>query len=517
MNKTLFYMLLMTMAVSCGPTGERHHETAAPVAEKHHHELIMHGDTRIDPYYWLNDRDNPAVIAYIEEENRYLDAMMKHTMDMQGALFEEMKARIRQDDQSAPFFRNGYFYYTRFEEGTEYPIYCRRPGSMDAPEEVMLDVNQMAEPHPYYRVGRYDISPDNRWMAFTADTVGRRQYTVLVKDLATGEVMPTGISHAGGDVVWAADNEHLFFSRIDPATLRYYQIQRFNPFLGQEPVTVYEEADETYYYIGVSRSKDMRYLVITANATLSNEIHILEADEPLGDFRVFQPRQPNLRYRIWSYNGKFYVLTNDGAENFRLMETSGWQTGREHWREVIAHRDDVLLENIELFDDYLVLQERQRGLQQMRIINLVSGSSHYLPFEEEAYTASIGINAEMSTSLLRFNYTSLTTPMSSYDYHMDSGEMRLVKQQEVLGDFRPENYETRRYYVTARDGAEVPLTVVYRKGMERNGQNPFLLYAYGSYGASANPRFNINALSLLDRGFAYGIAHVRGGQVMGRR
>lgn len=488
-----------------------------PLARQEIKELVNHGDTRLDPYYWMNERENPDVIAYIEAENAYLEAMMAHTDELQEKLFEEMKGRIRQDDQSAPFFRNGYFYYTRFEEGMEYPIYCRRPGTMEAAEEVLLDVNELAGPHPYYRVRQYDISPDNRWMAFTADTVGRRQYSILVKDLATGEIRPTGIGQAGGDVVWAADNKHLFFSVVDPSTLRYHQIKRFNPFGDDGPVTVYEETDETFYYMGVSRSKDMRYLVITANATLSNEVRLLEADRPEGEFRVFQERQPDLRYRVWSYNGKFYVLTNYQAENFRLMETSEGQTGKGHWREVIGHRKEVLLENVEIFDDYLVIQERERGLQQMRIMNLVSGQDHHLPFDEEAYTASIGVNAEMSTDILRFNYTSLTTPMSSYDYNMSSGEIHLVKQQEVLGGFSPDDYETRRYYVKARDGVEVPLTIVYRKGIQRDGSKPMLLYAYGSYGASANPRFNSNALSLLDRGFVYGIAHVRGGQEMGRQ
>ncbi len=509
-------MLILALAASCGPAREDE-KTPPPVAPIHEKELVIHGDTRIDPYYWMNDREDPAVIEYLEAENAYLEAMMAHTDDFQEALFDEMKSRIKQDDESAPFYSNGYFYYVRYMEGQEYPVYCRKKGSLDAAEEVLLDVNELASPHPYYNVGRYDISLDNRWMAFTVDTVGRRQYTVMVKDLATGDIKETGIMHAGGDVVWAADNSTFFYTSIDPNTLRYYRINRFNIQNGQEPVTVYEEEDETYYYIGVSRSKDNRYLMINANATLSNEVWMLEADDPDGEFRVFQPRRRELRYSPVSYNGKFYILTNHNAENFRLMEAGAGNTGISNWREIIPHREDVLLERVELFDDYLVLQERERGLRQIYIENLLTGTSHYLPFEEEAYTAHIGVNEEMSTPVLRYNYTSLTTPVSTYDYNMESGELTLVKQQEVLGDFNPDNYQTRRFYVGARDGTEVPLTLVHQRGVELDGNNPLLLYGYGSYGSSADPRFNINLLSLLDRGFVYAIAHVRGGQELGRR
>ena len=516
MKPQVAYMFSFMMMAGCGQVQERE-KAEPPIAEMHKKELIMHGDTRVDPYYWMRERENPQVIKYLEAENAYMEAMMAHTKPLQNELFEEMKGRIRQDDQSAPFFRNGYFYYTRFEEGKEYPIYCRKQGTLDAEEEVMINVNELAEPHPYYRVGSYDISLDNRWLAFTVDTVGRRQHTVLLKDLATGTTQKTGISNAGGDVVWAADNQTIFYTSIDPLTLRYDKILRYNFIDDQAPITVYEEKDETYYYIGVSRTKDNRYLMINANSTLSNEVWLLNSDNPGGYFRVFQPRKRDLRYSVWSYNGKFYVLTNHEAQNFRLMETLAGKTEINHWKEAIPHRPAVLLENMEVFDDYLVLQERERGLRQLHIMNKLTGENHYLPFDEEAYTASIGINPEMTTPVLRYNYTSLTTPASTYEYNMQTGENVLIKQQEVLGGFSPGNYETRRYYAVARDGVEVPLSIVYKKGLEQNGENPLLLYAYGSYGISADPRFNINALSLLDRGFVYAIAHVRGGQEMGRQ
>ncbi len=509
-------MFLFMMMASCGQV-QKDEKALPPIAEKHAKELVMHGQARTDNYYWMRDRENPEVISYLEAENAYADAMLAHTNALQEQLFSEMKGRIRQDDQSAPFFRNGFYYYTRFEEGNEYPIYCRKQGTLDAEEEVMINVNELAQPHPYYRVGNYDVSLDNRWLAFTVDTVGRRQYTVLLKDLATGNTQKTGISNAGGDVVWAADNQTIFYSTIDPLTLRYDKINRYNFIDDQGPVTVYEEQDETYYYIGISRTKDNRYLMINANSTLSNEIWLLNSDQPAGTFSVFQPRQRELRYMVWSYNGKFYILTNHEALNFRLMETLTGKTEIRNWKEVVPHRPNVLLENVELFDDFLVLQERERGLRQLHIMNVLTRENHYLPFDEEAYTAGIGINPEMTTSVLRYNYTSLTTPASTFEYNMQTGDNVLIKQQEVLGGFLPGNYETRRYYATARDGVEVPISIVYKKGLEQNAENPLLLYAYGSYGISADPRFNINAISLLDRGFAYAIAHVRGGQEMGRQ
>lgn len=516
MKIKLTYMLLLTMVFGCGQPRE-HTDPEPPVAEKRDTALTSHGHTRIDPYYWMNDREDPDVISYLEAENEYLEAKLEHTQPLQEQLFREMRRRIKEDDQSAPFYDNGYYYYTRYEEGDEYPIYCRRKESVDAPEEVMLDVNELAEPHSFYSVGSYDISLDNRWMAFTVDTVGRRQYTIMVKDLGTGEISETGISYAGGDLVWAADNQTFFFTSIDPHTLRYEKINRFNINRDEVPEVVYTEEDETFYYIGISRSKDDRFMIINANSTLSNEIRIMDANKPDGVFTIFHPREQDLRYNVESYNGKFYVLTNHEAKNFRLMEVSKGATGKENWEEVIAHRDDVLLENMELFDNFLVLQERERGLRQVRIINQVSGESHHLPFDEEAYTAHIGVNREMSTPVLRYNYTSLTTPNTTYDYNMETREQEMIKQQEVLGDFDPDDYVTRRYYATARDGAEVPVTLVHRRGTETDGDNPLLLYAYGSYGSSIDPRFNINALSLLDRGFVYAIAHVRGGQELGRQ
>lgn len=489
----------------------------APVAEKRDTILEIHGHQRIDPYYWMNDRDNQAVISYLEAENAYLEARMAPTRKLQEKLFEEMKGRMKEDDSSAPYLSNGYYYYSRFETGTEYAIHCRKKGSLDAEEEIMLNLNLLANPHPYFNMGSYNVSLDNRLLAFTVDTVGRRQYTIKIKNLENGEITKTGIQLAAGDVTWAADNETLFFTTLDPKTLRYDRINRYNVNSRNQPEEVYYEKDDTYYFINVSRSKDDRYLMITTNSTLSSETWLLEADNPTGRFRVFHPRERDLLYDVWPHGDKFFVRTNWDAKNFRLMEAPAKLTNKSNWKELEPHREDVLFENLEVFNDYIVMQGRKDGLRRMRIKHLPSSEVHYLEFPEETYTAWISINAEMDTHVFRYGYTSLTTPSSTYDYNMTTRESVLIKQQEVLGGFKPENYETRRLMVAARDGVQVPMSIVYKKGIERNGNNPLLLYGYGSYGASMDPRFNSNVLSLLDRGFIYAIANVRGGQELGRQ
>ncbi len=516
MKKVLFFLSIAAMISSC-KTKPTWGDAAPPVADKIAKELTIHGHTRIDNYYWINDKDDPAVIAYLEAENAYLETKMGFTKGLQEELFNEMRGRIKEDDSSAPTFSNGYFYYSRFEVGGEYPIYCRRKGSLESPEEIMLDVNKLAKGHSYFRIGTYDVSFDNNLIAFTVDTVGRRQHTVNFKNLSTGEVISTGIKNASGDVVWAADNQTVFFTMIDSKTLRYDRVMRYNLIDRAEPVMVYYEPDETYYYMGVGRSKDDTYIQITINSTLSNEIRILPSDKPKEKFKAFQPRQKDLRYSIYPYADKFYVLTNHQAQNFRLMETPARATTLTNWKEVIPHRTDVLLESVEVFNNFLVLQERSNALGQLKVIDLASNDVHFISFNDEAYTVGIGSNNEMETNVLRYVYTSPTTPSSVYDYNMETRKTTLIKQQEVLGNFKPENYETKRFFVEARDGVKVPVTVVYRKGMEKNGNNPLLLYGYGSYGYSLDPRFSSNAVSLLDRGFIYALAHVRGGEDLGRQ
>lgn len=502
------------MVMSCKEKSKE--DVKPPVAEKIKSELVLHGDTRLDFYHWMNDPTNPKVIQYLEDENEYLEKMMAHTDNLKEKLYKEMVGRIKQDDQTVPFFNNGYYYYSRYEEEGEYPIYCRKKGSLDAEEEVIIDVPELARDYSYFNVGSFDVSFDNKKIAFTVDTLGRRQYTILIKDLGTKEVLHTSIKYGGGDVVWAADNKTIFFTSIDSVTLRYDRINRLNVFDNVDPVEVYYEEDETYYYMGVSRTKDDKYITIETSSTLSNEIWVLPSDDPIGVFKVFQPREKELEYYIEHFDNKFYIITNLDAPNYRLMETPDNKMYKKFWQEVIPHRESVFLENMEVFEEYLVLQERSNALRHLRIIGLNSDDDYYLEFEEDAYTVAIYINREMSSDVLRYSYTSLTTPNTIYDYNMKTGETVMLKQTEVLGGFDKDDYETKRYFIEARDGREVPLTLVYRKGIELNGDNPTMLYGYGSYGARLDPRFSSNFLSLLDRGFVIAYAHIRGGQEMGR-
>ncbi|RPE12320.1 S9 family peptidase [Chitinophaga lutea] len=489
-----------------------------PVAEKIRHEFpAIHGDVRTDDYYWLNQRENPKVIAYLTAENKYTDTMLSPVKEFREKLYDELKGRIKEKDESVPYFSNGYVYYTRFEEGKEYPIYCRKKGSESAPEEVMLNVNDLAKGYAYYNVAGMSVSPDNKLVAYGVDTVSRRKYTIYFKNLETGELLPDIIANTTGGSTWANDNKTLFYTRKNDSTLRSESISKH--ILGTEPKTdkvVFFEKDDTYN-TWVYKTKSRKYIVIGSSATLSSEYRILDADNPEGVFKIFHPREKDMLYDIDHRGDKFYVITNQDAKNFRLMETPLDKTGKENWKEVIAHRTDVLLEGMELFSNYMVLSERKNGLSQLRIINSLSGQEHYLDFGEPAYVAYVSTNPEMDSKQLRYGYTSLTTPNSTFDYNMDTKEKQLKKQQEVLGGYDPKNYVTERLFATATDGTKVPISLVYKKGFEKNGKQPLLLYGYGSYGASMDPYFNSNRISLLDRGFAYAIAHIRGGQEMGRQ
>jgi oligopeptidase B len=500
MKQLFFTFMALALLASCSPQQSK---TTIPQARKIEHLHIMHGDTRIDHYYWLRDLNNPEVVEYLKEENRFLEAKMQHTSALQEELFNEMTGRIKQDESSAPYYDNGFYYYSRFEEGGEYPIYCRRQGSMDAEEQIIINAPQLAEGQAYFRVSRFHVSPDNNWLAFTVDTIGRRQHTIFLKNLKTGEIQPTGIQYAAGDVVWAADNQTIFFTTIDPITLRYDNVRKLDTHSQNNPEIVYYEPDDTYYYMGVSQTKDRQYLMINCRSSVSNEIRILESNNPTGSFRVFQPRQKDLEYSVEHFQGKFYIRTNYNALNFRLMETPANRTNRANWRQVIGHRPDVLLENMEVFNDFIVLQERSNALQHIRIINQKTKQDHYIDFTEEAYAASININLEMDTDIFRFGYTSLTTPATIYDYNMNTRQQTQVWQQTVLGDFNPDHYHTRRFKVEARDGTEVPVTMVYNTSINLEQPNPVLQFGYGSYGSTMNPWFNSNILSLLDRGFIY--------------
>lgn len=478
--------------------------------------LEKHGHIRIDHYYWLKDRDNPDVLAYLKAENEYADVMMAGSKKFEEHLFEEIKGRIKPSDLSVPYKLDDYFYYTRFEEGKEYPVYCRKKLSLDNPEEVILDVNLLAEGHEYCSVAGCTVSSNQQLLAYGIDTQGRRVYTIHVKNLATGEVLKDEIPDVTGNIAWANDNRTLFYSRQDPRTLRSYQIKRHR--LGesweQDPV-VYEEPDETFSTY-VFKTKSKRYLMIAAHQTVSSEYRYLDADEPMGDFRIFTPRERDHEYEVDHFQEAFYIRTNDQAKNFRLMKTSIDTPGKSHWQELISHREGVLLESFELFQDHLVLEERKAGLLNFRIIPWDGRRKHDLDFGEPAYLASLGENPEFHTSRLRFVYTSMTTPTTVYDYDMNTREKVLLKQEEVLGGFDRSQYQTERHWADTQDGKKIPLSIVYRKGVQRNGDNPLLLYGYGSYGASMDASFSSPRLSLLDRGFVFALAHIRGGEELGR-
>ncbi|MGI9242383.1 MAG: S9 family peptidase [Verrucomicrobiales bacterium] len=489
-----------------------------PIAERIPHELAApHGHSRQDPYYWLRDRESSEVIDYLKAENAFHEAGMADTADLQKTLFEEIKGRIKQDDSSVPYREKSYQYYTRYRKGESYPLYCRRPhDATPDSEQIMLDVSAMAQGHDFYDLDEGEISADETILAFSVDTVGRRFYDIQFKDLSTGKLLEDKIPNVTGDHAWANDNRTIFYSRQDPDTLRSYQIFRHT--LGTpvgDDVLVYEEGDETYHAY-VYKTKSDRYIVIGSSQTISDEIRLIDADDPEQPPRVFAPRRRNLEYDIGHFGDQFSVRTNKDAVNFRLMSCPLDKTGEEHWTEVIPHREDTYLSEIEVFKDFLVVAERKEALIQIRIRD-AAGDWHSLDFGEPVYTAWLSTNLQFDTELLRFGFSSLRTPDSLFDYNMRTREKTLLKQEPVLGEFDPSNYVTERLWATARDGVQIPVSIVYRKGFAKDGTEPLLLYAYGSYGHSINPSFRSSNLSLLDRGFAFAIAHVRGGQEMGRQ
>lgn len=496
---------------------------AAPLAEAKAFKRIIHGDTVQDNYFWLNDYfkkgpDSNKVIQYLEAENAYTATMLKDTEPFQAKLFDEMKARIKEKDESVPYLENGYYYYRRTEEGKQYYKLCRKKGNLNAPEEVLLDVDALAEGHPYYGVGGFSVSPDNKLLAYGVDTVSRREYVLHVKNLETGEVLKDRVIRTEGDPVWANDNKTLFYTAKNPVTLLSEKIKRHT--LGTDSksdAVVYDEKDNTNY-IGVEKSKNGKFILITSMGTLSSEVFILDATQPNGTFKSFQPRIKDVLYSVTALEDRFLVLTNDeGALNFKVMETPLDKTTKANWKEFIGHRKDVLVSGLDEFKDFLVVSERKNGLTQLFVQSLRDNNKHYLTFDEETYTVSSSTNVEYNTDVLRYGYSSLITPSSTYDYNMKTKNKELKKQVEVLGGYDKSAYVTERLFATATDGTKVPVSIVYKKGFKKNGQAPLLLYAYGSYGMSMDPTFNSSRLSLLDRGFAYAIAHIRGGEEMGRQ
>ncbi|MBC7885890.1 MAG: S9 family peptidase [Saprospiraceae bacterium] len=503
-------------------------DISSPVAERKPEKLVIHGDTRIDNYYWMKlsdeqknakspDAQTQKVLDYLHAENAYREKMMSHTDSFQTRLFEEIKGRIKQTDMSVPYKENGYFYITRFEEGKEYPIHSRKKETLESPEEILLNVNDLAVGHEYFAIGGRTVSPDNKILAYGEDTVSRRQYTIRFKDLTTNALLSDVIPTTTGGVTWGNDNKTVFYSKQD-AALRSYKIFRHT--LGtpvKEDKLIFHEKDDTYgTYIYKSKSK--KYLIIVSSATLSQEYQILEADNPTGSFRMFHPREHKLEFDISHYGDKWYIRTNkDGAENFKIMTTPENATGKDNWKDLLTYNKDILIEGIDLFKDHMVVSERTGGITKIKIRPWDGKNEHYIGFKEESYTVGTTINPDFETDLLRLDYTSLTTPNTTYDYNVKTKKLELLKQQEVIGTFNADDYISERQMVKATDGTMVPLSIVYKKGFKKDGTRPFLLNGYGSYGYSSDPYFSSVRLSLLDRGFGFAIAHVRGGQEMGRQ
>jgi len=490
----------------------------APKAKKINKTLEIHGDTRIDPYFWMNERENPEVLDYLNSENAYCDFIMKDTENLQEELYEEMKSRYKKDDESLPYFFNGYWYIVKYEEGKEYPIFCRKNLTLDNPEELILDVNILAEGEQFFEIGSVAVSPNNELASFSGDNIGRRIYTIQFKNLKTGEILQDQIANTTGKAVWANDNRHIFYIRKDK-NLRAFQVYRHE--LGtdsSQDVLVFHEKDDAFD-VNVFKTKSLEYIFIASSSTISDEHRFIPANNVLAEWKIIQPRIPDLEYSVEHYEDEFYIITNaDDAINFKIVKTKVENCGIENWEDVIPHRNDVLLEGFEIFKDYLVLEERKEGLLQIKIIENKTGEFDYLPFSDPTYTAYIGLNLEFDTAVLRYGYTSLTVPSSTFEYNMNEKTTRLLKQQEVLGGkFFPENYISERIWAASRDGETmIPISLVYHKDTPKSSETPLLLYGYGSYGHTVDASFSNVRLSILDRGFIYAIAHIRGGEYLGR-
>jgi len=491
----------------------------APLAKQIPKNLTIHDDVRVDEFYWLNDRENPEVIDYLNKENDYYNAHTAHTKDFQVSLFEEMKSRIKEDDSSVPYKYNGYWYITKFEKGKDYPIYIRKKESLTASEELLFDCNEMAKGHSYFRLFGLNISPNNHMISYGIDTTGRRQYKLQIKDLKTDKVFKEEISNTTGGSTWANDNKTLFYTLKDETTLRSESI--YKHLLNTDPKLdelVYKELDDTFG-VSVYKTKSKKYLVIGSFSTLTTEYQILNADTPNGDFKIFQARTRGLEYGISHYNSDFYIVSNaDGAKNFKLSKTPDSHTQKEYWVDVIPHRESVMLEDIEIFKDFLVISERENGLNQIKISRWDGTDSYYLPFESETYTAYTLSNIDFDTNILRYGYQSLTTPSSVIDFDMLTKSKTVKKEQEVLGGkFKKENYTSERVWASSSDGTKIPISIVRHVNTKKTADTPLLLYAYGSYGYTIDPSFSTVRMSLLDRGFIFAIAHVRGGEYLGRQ
>lgn len=486
-----------------------------PQVKKIPHKLYIHQDVRIDNYYWLNDKENPDVIKYLEDENAYTAKELSSTEALQEDLYKEMKSRIKEEDQSLPTKKDDYYYYTRFEEGSQYPIYCRKYKTLDSEEEIFLDVNELAKGYEYFNVGNYALNNDQSILAYSVDIIGRRIYDIFFKNLKTGKLLDDKILEVTGNAVFAQD-DYLFYTGKNKATLRSDRVYLHKVGEKQsQDSQIYFEEDDTYH-VEVSKSKTKDFIYITSSHKTSNEVRMIPANKPLSVPKIFHKREVQLEYSPIHAKDKFYILTNYQAKNFRIMEVGLDETNKENWREVIAHNPNILIQDVDVSKDYLILAEVENGLDKINIINRKSLQSFYLPAKEEVYATYIGSNYDYESAILRYGYQSMTTPSSIYDYDIKNQREELKKQQEVLGGFKKEDYLTKRIFVKSHDDKEIPVSMVYHKNTKISSETPLLLYGYGSYGYSIPTSFSSNRLSLLNRGFIFAIAHIRGGSEMGR-
>lgn len=504
--------IIMTLS-GCGP-GE---PAQPPVAKIEAKADTLFDDIRVDNYFWLRDRENPEVIAYLEAENAYTEAMTKHTEKFQERLYEEMKSRIQETDMDVPEKIDDYFYYSRSEEGKQYKIYCRKKGGLEAEEEIILDPNVLAGDREFFDLGSYAVSTDHNLMAYTVDTVGYENYTVYFKDLRTGQNLPDIIDKADNKVVWANDNKTIFYTTLGEVNI---PDKLWRHRLGDDPKNdrmIYHETDDRFY-LYVYKTKSKSHIILGLNSKVTSELRYLDANNPSGEFKIIHPRTRDLEYYAEEHDGNFIIRTNaDGAKNFKVMSVSSSNPSISNWRDLIEYRDTIKVENVEVFKDYLVVFERVRGLEQIRVLSYDKKTDYYVNFEEPVYTVWASSNPDYNSGLLRFTYMSFITPRSIYDYSMADKTRELKKQYEVLGGYNPDDFQSERLFAKAADGVEVPISIVYKKGMKKDGSNPFILSGYGAYGLSSDPYFSSNRLSLLDRGFVYGIAHIRGGGEMGEQ
>ncbi len=517
-NTLLYYFVFLTLCLVADSVHAQAPTTVTPeppVAKIIPHVDTIHGDVRVDNYYWLRERDNPEVLAYLNAENAYTEALMRHTEALQETLYHEMLSRIKETDLSVPERIDNYYYYSRTEEGKQYRVYCRKKESLNAEEEIILDQNILAEGKEYFEIGLLSVSPNHELLIYSTDTVGSERYTLHVKNLTTGKLLDEIIPNTGYSVAWANDNKTFFYTVIDQ-TKRPYVLHRH--VLGTDPErdeVAYREPDSTFW-LYISRTRSRKYLIIDTGSRTSSEVYYLNADTPTEAFRLIYPRQKKSEYFVEHHSEQFYILTNENAENYKVMVVPTDKPERENWQEYIAHRDSVKIESIDAFKDHLVVYERERGLPTIRIIDLKTERTHYVEFPEPVYNYWPTGNREYNTNLLRFVYTSLVTPRSVFDYNMSTRTRELKKQYEVLGGYDPAQYQSERIFAQTQDGTKVPISLVYKKGVTRDGSAPLILYGYGAYGSSWDPYFSSNRLSILDRGCIYAIAHVRGGGEMGR-